>query len=1031
MSISTPFIKRPVATSLLTAALAIAGGLAFYFLPVAPLPQVEFPTLNVNVGLPGASPDTMASAVTTPLERTFGRIAGITEMTSQSNTGSSQITMQFDLDRDIDAAARDVQAAINAARGHLPANLPSNPSYRKQNPSSQPIMILALTSEVQDRSQIYDIADSILNPKIAQIPGVGQVQIQGSSKPAVRVEINPTALTKYDIGWEQIQQTLTVANANRPKGQLSDSRHTWQLATTDQLFTAAEYRPLIIAYKNGSVIRLSDLATVEDSFEDRRNAGIANGKPAILVQVYKQPVANIIDTVDRIYELLPLLRASIPPSINLNVINDRTATIRASIDDIEYTILISIGLVILVVFIFLRNVWATLIPSISVPLSLLGTFGAMYMLGYSIDNLSLMALAISTGFVVDDAIVVIENITRYLEMGMGPAMAALTGAKEIGFTVLSMSISLAAVFIPLLLMGGIIGRLFREFSVTLTIAIGISLIVSLTTTPSMCAKFLKSRDAEKKHGWLYRAFEAGFEGLLGGYRHSLRWVLRHPAFMLLVTIATASLSVYLYLIVPKGFFPQQDTGQLRGGIQSAPNLAFSVVADRMAKFNSIIQADPAVQTVTANTQGTRGFAQINVQLKPIGERKESSDQVIARLRPKTQLPGASLFLQSPQEIQIGGYQSNAQFQYTLQGDSMDDLQKWGNIMLEAIKMLPAVRDSNTDLQNRGLEAKVVIARDTAARLGVTPQIVDNALYTAFGQRQVSTMYKPLNQYHVVMEAQLPYQQNPDSLKNMYVRSTNGVEVPLSAFVHYEEGSTAQSINHQGQFPSIRLSFNLAPGVSLGEAVDAVREVERQVRLPVSVHGSFQGAAAQFQASLRNMPLLILAALLTVYIILGVLYESYVHPITILSTLPSAGVGALLALILTNTELNVIGMIGIILLIGIVKKNAIMMIDFALEAERKEGKGPLEGIYQACLLRFRPIMMTTMAALLGGLPLALGTGTGAEMRKPLGITIVGGLMVSQLLTLYTTPVVYLYLDRLRLWFAGHNPRLRRRISVPAV
>ena len=1030
MNFSTPFVKRPVATSLLTAALAIAGGLAFYFLPVAPLPQVEFPTLNVNVGLPGASPDTIASAITTPLERTFGRIAGITEMTSQSNTASSQITMQFDLDRNIDAAARDVQAAINAARGQLPANLPSNPSYRKQNPSSQPIMILALTSDVLDRSQIYDVADSILNQKIAQIPGVGQVNIQGSSKPAVRIQINPTALTKYDIGWEQISQTLTAANANRPKGDLSDDRHTWQLATTDQLFTAAEYRPLIITYKNGSPIRLSDLATVEDSFEDRRNAGIANGKPAILVQVYKQPVANIIATVDRIYDLLPLLRASIPPSINLSVINDRTATIRASINDIEYTILISVGLVILVVFIFLRNVWATLIPSISVPLSLLGTFGAMYILGYSIDNLSLMALAISTGFVVDDAIVVIENITRYLEMGMRPTMAALVGAREIGFTVLSMSISLVAVFIPLLLMGGIIGRLFREFSVTLTVAIGISLVVSLTTTPSMCAKFLKSGGSEQKHGWLYRAFEAGFEGLLSGYGHSLRWVLRHPAFMLLVTIGTASLSVYLYLIVPKGFFPQQDTGQLRGGVQSAPNLAFSVVADRMAEFNKIVQADPAVESVTANTQGTRGFVQINVQLKPMGQRKETADQVIGRLRPKTQLPGASLFLQSPQEIQIGGYQSNAQFQYTLQGDSMDDLQKWGNIMLEAIKVLPGVRDSNTDLQNRGLEAKVVIDRDTAARLGVTPQIVDNALYAAFGQRQVSTMYKPLNQYHVVMEAQLPYQQNPDSLKNMYVRSTNGVEVPLSAFVHYEAGSTAQSINHQGQFPSIRLSFNLAPGVSLGEAVDAVREAERQVRLPANVHGSFSGAAAQFQASLRNMPLLILAALLTVYIVLGVLYESYIHPITILSTLPSAGVGALLALIITRTELNVIGMIGIILLIGIVKKNAIMMIDFALEAERQEGKGPLEGIYQACLLRFRPIIMTTMAAMLGGLPLALGTGTGAEMRKPLGITIVGGLMVSQLLTLYTTPVVYLYLDRLRLWLSPRRVR-QRRISVPAV
>jgi multidrug efflux pump len=1031
MSVSTPFIKRPIATSLLTLALAMAGALAFYFLPVAPLPQVEYPTLNVNVGLPGGSPETMASAVTTPLERSFGRIAGITEMTSQSNTGSSQITMQFDLDRNIDAAARDVQAAINAARGQLPANLPSNPGYRKNNPSNQPIMILALTSDVQERSQIFDVADSILNQKIAQIPGVGQVQIQGSSKPAVRVQINPTALTKFDIGWEQISATLTAANANRPKGELSDGLHNWQLTTTDQLFKAAEYKSLIVAYKNGSPIRLSDLAVVEDSFEDRRNAGIANGKPAILVQVFKQPTANIIDTVDRVYALLPLLRASIPPSINLTVINDRTTTIRASINDIEYTILISIALVILVVFIFLRNAWATLIPSISVPLSLLGTFGVMYLLGYSIDNLSLMALAISTGFVVDDAIVVIENITRYLEMGMKPAMAALKGAREIGFTVLSMSVSLCAVFIPLLLMGGILGRLFREFSVTLAVAIGISLVVSLTTTPSMCAKFLKTHGGEEKHGFLYRLSESGFDGLLAGYSRSLRWVLRHPALILLVTVGTASLSVYLYLIVPKGFFPQQDTGQLQGGIQSAPNTAFPIVADRMGQFMKIIMADPAVGNVTANTNGTRGFGQFNVQLKPIGERKETADQVINRLRPKTQLPGASLFLQSPQEIRIGGAQSNAQFQYVLQGDTMDELQKWGNIMLDAIKALPQVRDSNSDLQARGLEAKVVIDRDTAYRLGVTPQTIDNALYSAFGQRQVSTMYGALNQYHVVMEAELPYQQNPDALKNVYVRSTNGVEVPLSSFIHYESGVTAQSINHQGQFPSVRLSFNLAPGVALSEALEAVREVERQVRLPANIHGSPQGTAQAFLVSLNNMPWLILAALLTVYIVLGVLYESYIHPITILSTLPSAGVGALLALIITKSELNVIGMIGIILLIGIVKKNAIMMIDFALEAERKEGKGPLEGIYQACLLRFRPITMTTMAALLGGLPLALGTGTGAEMRRPLGITIVGGLMVSQLLTLYTTPVVYLYLDRLSVFLSRGRKRVRTVPVQPAL
>jgi len=1023
MSISTPFIKRPVATSLLTFALAMAGVLGFYFLPVAPLPQVEYPTINVNAQLPGASPETMASAVTTPLERSFGRIAGVTEMTSGSNMGQAQIQMQFDLDRNIDAAARDVQAAINAARGQLPANLPNNPRYNKQNPSDQSIVTLALTSDVEERTRMYDVADSILNQKIAQIRGVGRVDIQGSSRPSVRVQVNPTSLTKFDIGWEQILGTLTAANANRPKGSLSDGQHTWQLATTDQLFLAKEYRSLIVTFKNGAPIRLSDIAKVDDSFEDRRNAGLANGKPAVVINVFKQPWANIIETVDRINELLPLLRASIPPSINLSVAIDRTTTIRASIKDIEYTILISIGLVILVVFVFLRNIWATIIPSISVPLSLLGTFGVMYLLGYSVDNLSLMALAISTGFVVDDAIVVIENITRYLEMGMRPAAAALTGAREISFTVLSMSTSLVAVFIPILLMGGILGRLFREFSVTLAVAIAISLVVSVTTTPSMCAKFLRS-EHDRKHGRLYRLSEAGFDLMLGGYRRSLGWVLHHPALMLLVTIGTAGLSIYLYVIVPKGFFPQQDTGLLQGNIQSAPNQAFAITNERLGQFMKIVMADPAVKSATGNINGTRGWGNVNLQLKPVGERNVTADQVIARLRPRLQLPGSQLFLQSPQDIRIGARGGNAQFQYTIQGDTLEDLQKWANIMLDGIKALPQIRDSNTDLQNRGLESKMVIDRDTAGRLGVTPQIIDNALYSAFGQRQVSTMYKPLNQYHVVMEAELPYQENPDALKNIYVRSTNGVEVPLSAFVHYESGMTAQSINHQGQFPSVTLSFNLAEGVSLGEAVDAVKEVERQVRMPANVHGSFQGTAQAFQASLSNQPWLILAALLAVYIVLGVLYESYIHPITILSTLPSAGVGALLALLVTKSELNVIGMIGIILLIGIVKKNAIMMIDFALEAERRENTGPLEGIYQACLLRFRPIMMTTMAALLGGLPLALGRGTGAEMRRPLGITIVGGLMVSQLLTLYTTPVVYLYLDRLRLWFERHAKSLPR-------
>src|SRR5438128_1240314 len=780
MSISTPFIKRPVATSLLTLALAMAGALGFYFLPVAPLPQVEYPTINVSTNLPGASPETMASAVTTPLERTFGRIAGITEMTSNSSTGSGNITMQFDLDRNIDAAARDVQAAINAARGQLPATLPNNPRYRKQNPADQPIVVLALTSGVEERTKMYDVADSILNQKIAQIPGVGVVNIQGSSRPAVRVLINPTSLTKFDIGWEQILATLTAANANRPKGQLSDGQHTWQMATTDQLFKAKEYRPLIVSFRRGAPIRMSDIATVEDSFEDRRNAGLANGKPAVVVQVFKQPKANIIETVDRIRDLLPLLRASIPPSIDLSVIVDRTTTIRASIKDIERTILISIGLVMLVVFVFLRNIWATIIPSISVPLSLLGTFGVMYLLGYSVDNLSLMALAISTGFVVDDAIVVIENISRYLEMGLSPARAALTGAKEIGFTVLSMSTSLIAVFIPILLMGGILGRLFREFSVTLAVAIAISLVVSLTTTPSMCAKFLRP-EHERQHGRFHRWCEAGFDLLFGGYQRSLHWVLRHPALMLLVTIGTASLSIYLYIVVPKGFFPQQDTGRLQGNLQSAPNLSFTLSSPHLVQFMDILRTDPAVQSVSGSMSGTRGYGQINIQLKPLAERKVSADQVINRLRPRLNLPGASLFLQSAQEIRIGGRGSNSQFQYTIQGDTIDDIQKWASIMLESIKALPQVRDSNTDLQNRGLEATLVIDRDTAARLGVTPQQIDNALYSAFGQRQVSTMYKPLNQYHVVMEAELPFQQSPDSLKDMYVRFSAGVEVPLSTF----------------------------------------------------------------------------------------------------------------------------------------------------------------------------------------------------------------------------------------------------------
>jgi multidrug efflux pump len=1026
MSISTPFIKRPIATSLLTFALALAGGIAFIFLPVAPIPQIEYPTINVNANLPGASPDTMASSVATPLERQFGRIAGISEMTSGSNLGQTQVALQFDLNRNIDAAARDVQAAINAARGQLPV-MPSNPNIRKVNPSDQPILILALTSDSVQRSKMYDLADSVLAQKLAQVSGVGQVNVTGSSKPAVRVQVNPGALSKYDIGWDQVRNALTAANANRPKGSISNDQTMWQISTTDQLFTAEEYKPLIIAYRNGAAVRLSDIADVTDSQEDRRNAGLANGKPSVLIQLMKQPSANIIDTVDRVYELLPQLKASIPPSVNLAVIIDRTATIRASISDIEYTILISIGLVILVVFLFLRNLWATIIPSISVPLSLLGTFGVMYLLGYSVDNLSLMALAISTGFVVDDAIVVIENITRYLEKGFSPAMAALKGSREIAFTVVSMSASLIAVFIPILLMGGIVGRLFREFSVTLVVAIAVSLVVSLTTTPSMCAKFLHP-DQHRGHGKLYRASERVFEWILGGYRVSLGWVLRHQPLMLGVTVATACLSVYLYVIVPKGFFPQQDTGRLQGNIQASPDMAFTIVNQKLNQFVDIVRADPAVEAVGAALFG-RGYGQVNLQLKPIEVRKISADQVIARLRPKlSKIPGAQLFLQSAQDIRIGGRQSNSQFQYTVQADTPEEAQKWGQKILDTIKKIPALQDSNTDLQNRGLLALLSFDRDTASRLGVTPQQMDDTLYDALGQRQVSTMYEALNQYHVVMEVDPRYQQNPESIQNLYVRSSAGTQVPLSAVTGYKMALTAQSINHQGQFPSVTLSFNIAPGVALGDAIAQVEAATKEMSLPATVHGSFAGTAQAFQTSLENEPYLILAALLTVYIVLGMLYESYIHPITILSTLPSAGVGAILALLYTKIELNVIALIGIILLIGIVKKNAIMMIDFALEAERREGLKPVDAVFQACMLRFRPITMTTMAAMLGGLPLALGTGTGAELRRPLGITIVGGLMVSQLLTLYTTPVVYVYMDRLRLWFERRRHRLRR--TVPA-
>jgi hydrophobe/amphiphile efflux-1 (HAE1) family protein len=1025
MNISAPFIRRPIGTSLLTLALLMAGALAFTRLPVAPLPRVEYPVINVFANLPGASPETMASAVATPLERQFGRIAGVTQMTSTSQLGTTSISLQFDLNRNIDGAARDVQAAINAARSNLPANLPSNPRYRKVNPADAPILILAMSSDTVPRSKIYDAADTILAQKLSQVEGIGQVFVGGGATPAVRAELNPTLLSSLGIGLDQVATALGQANANRPKGEFSGPVDAWAITANDQIYRADQYRPLIIAYRNGAAVRLGDVAQVSDSVEDVRNTGLANGKPAVLIIVFRQPGANIIDTVDRVYSVLPQLEASISPSIKLNVVMDRTTTVRASVHDIERALVIAVVLVVLVVFVFLRSGRSTFIPSVAVPLSLLGTFAVMYLLDYSLDNLSLMALAISTGFVVDDAIVVIENITRYLEHGYRPVQAAFKGASEIGFTVLSMSTSLVAVFIPVLLMSGLVGRLFREFAVTLSVAIGVSLLVSLTTTPMLCAKFLVPLE-KQRHGKLYRASESVFEFIVRTYSAALRWVLRRQRLTLAITILTAAFSIYLYTAVPKGFFPQQDTGRIMGSIQASQDISFAALEQKLKQYVDIVGADPAVQNVMgfAGGNAVSNTGRMFISLKPPNERKETAEQVISRLRRKLAVvPGATLFLQAQQELQIGGRMANAQYQYTLQGEDLQELNTWAPRVLQRLRSLPMLRDVSSDQQNRGLEARIVIDRNTASRLGVTPQSIDAALYSAFGQRQVSTMYRPLNQYHVVMEVLPQFSENPDALRQIYVRSSNGKQVPLAAFAHYEQSNTALAVPHQGQFPAVTISFNLAPGVSLGQATAAVAAAAREMGLPASIHATFQGTAAAFQDSLKSQPWLIVAALVAVYIVLGILYESYIHPITILSTLPSAGVGAILALLITRNDLSVIALIGIILLIGIVKKNAIMMIDFALDAERREGKSPVEAIYQACLLRFRPIMMTTMAALLGGLPLALGTGTGAELRRPLGITIVGGLIVSQALTLFTTPVVYLYLDRARMWAA------RRRAGRP--
>ena len=1182
MHLSAPFIKRPVATSLLSLALLLAGSVAYSMLPVASLPDVDFPVIGVGAGLPGASPETMASAVATPLERQFGRIAGVNEMTSSSSLGTASVTLQFDLNRDIDAAARDVQAAINAARSQLPAYLPQNPSYRKANPADAPILILTLTSDVVPKPEIYDMADSILAQKISQIQGVGQVFVWGSAQPAVRVELNPMQLANNGVGLEAVRTALSNANANRPKGAFSDGQHRWQISDNDQIFKAAEYAPIVVGYnrQTGAAIRLGDLGTVVDSVSDIHNAGFAGNntpghsgvlKDAILIAIFKIPGANVMDAVDAVLREMPRLQSEIPPTIRINVASDRTTTIRSSVRDVEISLLISVFLVVVVVFMFLREIWATIIPSVAVPLSLVGTFGVMYLLGYSVDNLSLMALTISTGFVVDDAIVVIENITRYLEEGMKPFEAAMKGSREIGFTVLSMSTSLIAVFIPILLMGGIIGKLFREFAVTLSVAIAVSLLVSLTTTPMLCARFLKSRD-ESRHGRLYRIFENAFQWVHYEYNSALRWVLRHQWITLSVAVGCAFLNAYLYWVVPKGFFPQQDTGRIGGQTIASQDISFPALKEKQRQLAQMVLDDPAVETVTAfaggRGGGNSGF--MFVSLKDLSDRPGhvSADQVVNRLRGKlSSVPGARLFLQAQQDIHVGGRGSAAQYQYTLSDPNVDELNIWAPRLEARARSLPELRDVSTDQQTQGLSETLVIDRDTASRFGISASAIDQVLYDAFGQRQVSTMYTGLNQYFVVMEVDPKYQLSPDSLNNIYIKtgspgaaaavptlgsttaatattanaaggapaaaaprnagagapaefitaggvlvntttspgvtssapaspnaslvssniasiaaangeSTNaaaigsgtltgmapsssssgagsgsaapppaasagttpattgaaansatisgatapgattpgstasGAMVPLSAIAHWEEKRTSLTVNHQGQYPAVTLTFNLAPNMALGDAVTALEKAQADMGMPAAVHATFQGTAQVFKESLANELWLLLAALTAVYIVLGILYESLIHPLTILSTIPPAAVGALLALLITGTDLSIMAMIGILLLIGIVKKNAIMMIDFALQAEREQGLPPVEAIYQACLLRFRPIMMTTLAAMFGGLPLAIGMGVGSELRKPLGITIVGGLLVSQLLTLFTTPVVYLFFDRLQ-------------------